>query len=73
MKDPYGEDELFRVLKEMISLEDDLETLKHSLALKSDFNLDDCFKLFDPQSTSSISSLRQLEETYLHYQIYPSR
>ena len=43
----YEEDEFADNLKEQISLERDLESAKQSLAMRSDFNLDDLFMIFD--------------------------
>eukprot|EP00349_Pseudokeronopsis_sp_Brazil_P007089 CAMPEP_0202967076 /NCGR_PEP_ID=MMETSP1396-20130829/11820_1 /ASSEMBLY_ACC=CAM_ASM_000872 /TAXON_ID= /ORGANISM="Pseudokeronopsis sp., Strain Brazil" /LENGTH=63 /DNA_ID=CAMNT_0049691735 /DNA_START=1060 /DNA_END=1251 /DNA_ORIENTATION=+ len=43
----FEEDELARVIKEFIGMDKDLESLKQMLSLKSDFNLEDCSKIFD--------------------------
>lgn len=46
---PYGEEkELVHVLKDLMNIETDLENAKCDLAVKSDFNLVDCFRIFDP-------------------------
>lgn len=42
------------------------------LALKSDFNLDDCFKVFDIDERGNIN-LRELEEAYNILGLYPQR
>ena len=45
---PYGEEwELVHVLKDLMNLETDLENAKCDLSLKPDFNLVDCFWIFD--------------------------
>jgi len=44
---PYEEDELCRSLKEYISIEKDIENSKSILALKTDFNLQEAYKIFD--------------------------
>ena len=43
----YEEDHLIYALKDQIRIEGDLETAKHNIALKHDFNLYDAFRLFD--------------------------
>ncbi len=49
------EDELVTSLRDFISLERELESNKTSLALKSDFNLTDAFKIFDRDYRGSIT------------------
>jgi Ca2+-binding EF-hand superfamily protein len=49
------EDELIRSLKEQISLERELESAKIAVVQKPDFNLYDCFRLFDLDSNGYIS------------------
>jgi Ca2+-binding EF-hand superfamily protein len=51
----HEEDQLVNSLREMIQLERELESNKTSLALKSDFNLTDAFKIFDRDYRGSIS------------------
>jgi len=41
------EDELIQGLRDMIRIENEIEAEKTHLALKSDFNLQDAFKIFD--------------------------
>jgi len=44
----YGEEkDLVYVLKDIMNLETDLENSKSELTLKPDFNLVDCFRIFD--------------------------
>lgn len=43
----HDEDELVHSLKELVNLEQELESAKINLALKSDFNLIDAFDIFD--------------------------
>jgi len=45
---PYEEEEFVEAMKELISLEHELEISKQNLALRTDFNLYDAFKIFDP-------------------------
>lgn len=51
----HEENELVNSLRDMIMLERELESNKVSLALKSDFNLTDAFKIFDRDFRGSIS------------------
>lgn len=66
----YEEDELARALKEFISIDKDLESLKQMLSLKTDFNLEDCQRIFDIEQKGFIS-MRQLEEAYNLMKLYP--
>ena len=47
--------DLAQCLKQLVFIERDLESIKIDLALKSDFNLGDCFKLFDGCNKGQIS------------------
>jgi Ca2+-binding EF-hand superfamily protein len=49
------EDELVHSLRDIIQLERELESNKTSLALKSDFNLTDAFKIFDQSYRGSVT------------------
>ena len=53
MLDGKETENLIRELKEIIYAERLVESSKIELALKSDFNLLDCFRLFDVQSRGS--------------------
>ena len=53
--EPYEEDELSRVLKEMIQVDKDLESAKQMLALKTDFNIEDCYRVFDVNTKGFIT------------------
>jgi hypothetical protein len=66
----YEEDEIARVLKEFISIDKDLEGIKQVLSLKTDFNLEDSYKLFDIENKGTIN-FRELEEAYNHFSLYP--
>lgn len=70
--EPYEEDELSRALKEMINIDKDLESTKQMLSLKTDFNIEDCYRIFDVDAKGYIS-LRELEEGYNLYKIYPQK
>ena len=67
----FEADELTRVLKEFISIDKDLEGLKQMLSLKTDFNLEDCSKIFGMDKLGVIT-LKQLEETYNTFKLYPN-
>jgi hypothetical protein len=44
----YGEEkEIVYILKDLMNLENDLENVKAELSMKPDFNLVDCFRIFD--------------------------
>jgi Ca2+-binding EF-hand superfamily protein len=49
------EDELVTSLRDFIQLERELESNKVSLALKTDFNLTDAFKIFDQRYLGNIT------------------
>lgn len=63
---PYEEDEIARALKEFISIDKDLEAVKQILSLKTDFNLEDSYKIFDVEAKGDIN-LRELEEGFNLY------
>jgi hypothetical protein len=54
--DRMEQNEFAAVLKEIVFLERDVESAKIDLALKSDFNLLDAFRMFDMKAFSYISS-----------------
>ena len=68
----YEEDELSRVIKEFISIDKDLESIKQMLSLKTDFNLEDCYKLFDNDEKGYIT-FREIVETYSLFSLYPKK
>lgn len=47
----FEEDEMARAIYEMMMAETDLEILKRQLALASDFNVEDCWRMFDLSNT----------------------
>jgi Ca2+-binding EF-hand superfamily protein len=48
--------------------------MKQILSLKTDFNLIDCYKVFAVNAPSAEGlTLRQVEETYNFFHIYPPR
>ena len=71
-QEPYLNSDIARVLKEIINIDRDIESIKQMLSLKTDFNLEDCFRLFDVRDHSSLN-LRAVEETFTFFQIYPRR
>jgi len=68
----YEEDELARALKEFISMDKDLEGVKQILSLKTDFNLEDSYKIFDIEGKGSIN-LREIEEGLHSMGLFPRR
>ena len=68
----HEEDELVRGLREMISLEREIETSKTSLTLKSDFNLVDAFKIFDINYRGAVGST-ELREGLSAIGVYPTQ
>lgn len=68
--EPYEEDELATALKEFIAIDKDLESAKQMLSLKTDFNLEDCYRIFDIDGKGYLS-IRELEEGYNLFKIYP--
>ena len=67
----YEEDALARGLYEMMMAETDLEIMKRQLGMESDFNVSDCFKMFDLQMTGEITR-RQFEEVFNLLKLYPT-
>ena len=57
------EPNLARALHEILRAEQDLETMKQSLSLKPDFNIADCYTIFDTQCQGFITRL-QFEEVF---------
>ncbi len=50
----YEENEFAESMKEIISLERELENCKQTLSMRHDFNLYDAFKIFDPNNVGHI-------------------
>lgn len=67
----YEEDALARGLYEIMMAETDLEIMKRQLGMESDFNVSDCFKMFDLQMTGEITR-RQFEEVFNLLKLYPT-
>jgi len=63
---------LLKVLREMVYLEREVEVAKEDLALKSDFNLFDAFRLFDKEGAGTISA-GEVELGLNDLGIYPSK
>ena len=49
------EDHIFHVLLKQLALEKTVERIKVELSLKTDFNLIDAFRMFDPDGTGAAS------------------
>ena len=68
-----SEEDLFvDSLRELISLDKDLERAKQSLALKSDFTLQDAFNVFDFRDTG-IVNLDDIIEAFELFHVFPTR
>jgi len=67
----HDEDELVHNLKELCNLEQELESAKIQLALKSDFNISDAFGVFDVPRYGTISSY-ELQSGLNAIGIYPT-
>jgi len=67
----FQEEELARGLYEMMMAETDLETMKRQLALESDFNIQDCYRMFDLSDTGQITR-RQFEEVFNLLKLFPT-
>ena len=67
----HEEDELVRSLRETITLEREIESSKTSLALKSDFNLQDAFRIFDQDFRGWIS-IADLRDGLSAIGVYPT-
>ncbi len=63
---------LLKVLREMVYLEREVEVAKEDLALKSDFNLFDAFRVFDKEGAGTISA-GEVELGLNDLGIYPSK
>jgi len=51
---PFEEVEFVDAIKELISLEHELEIAKQEVSMRKDFNLFDTFKIFDPTNYGSL-------------------
>ena len=67
----FEEEELARAMYEMMMAETDLEIMKRQLAMESDFNLPDAFKMFDLDHSGEITR-RQFEEVFNLLKLYPT-
>ena len=66
------EEQLARTLKNQIELDQDIENLRDELALKSDFNLLDAFKVFDVYGKGYITT-SEFEDGLRQFDVYPHR
>jgi Ca2+-binding EF-hand superfamily protein len=64
--------ELVSAFKEQIDLARDLDSAKNDLALRSDFNLDDAFRMFDLEDKGYVS-IAEFEETLESFHLPPLR
>jgi Ca2+-binding EF-hand superfamily protein len=67
----YDEDQLVHALKDLCNLEQELETAKIQLAMKSDFNISDSFGIFDTNRNGQVSTY-ELQSGLNAIGIYPT-
>lgn len=67
----FEEEEVARALYEVMMAETDLELMKRQLALESDFNVMDAFRMFDCQETGMITRM-QFEEVFNLLKLFPT-
>jgi len=60
------------ILKELINLEREVEFAKQDLALRSDYNLLDAFRLFDKKG-KGIITVKEFENVFCEFDLYPSK
>lgn len=65
------EDQLISGLKEVVNVERELETAKTTLAMKSDFNMYDTFRIFDQNNNGWISAF-ELRDGFNAMGVYPT-
>jgi len=65
------EPNLAKSFNEMIRAEQNLEQLKQQMSLRTDFNIKDCYAIFDLQNVGLVSKF-QFEEVYTLFKLYPS-
>jgi len=72
IKDANPLSSLMFVFKELINLEREVEFAKQDLALRSDFNLMDSFRLFDKKGKGLIT-VREFENVFHEFDLYPAK
>lgn len=65
----FEEDELAQSLKELIDLENKLESAKEALSFRPDFTLHDAFRIFDMSRFSRIGSV-DIKEAYASFGVF---
>lgn len=65
----YEEDELAESFKELIDLENRLESAKESLALRPDFTIHDAFRIFDFSNLARVGAV-DIKEAFSEFSIY---
>jgi len=63
---------LIIILKELINLEREVEFAKQDLALRSDYNLMDAFRLFDRKG-KGIITVKEFENVFQEFDLYPAK
>ena len=71
-KDKDINEQLIRFFREFINLEKEVELTKQDLALRTDFNLFDAFRLFD-QKGRGLISVNEIEQGFQSLEIYPNK
>lgn len=71
-KDKDVNEQLVRFFREFINLEKEVESTKQDLALRTDFNLFDAFRLFD-QKGRGLISVSEIEQGFQDLEIYPNK
>lgn len=72
LKDTDPLTSLMFIFKEFISLEREVEFAKQDLALRSDFNLMDSFRLFDKKGKGQIT-VKEVEKVFNEFDLYPAK
>ena len=65
-------EQLIRFFREFINLEKESELTKQDLALRTDFNLFDAYRLFD-QKGRGLISVNEIEQGFQSLEIYPNK
>eukprot|EP00331_Platyophrya_macrostoma_P021349 CAMPEP_0176446816 /NCGR_PEP_ID=MMETSP0127-20121128/24576_1 /TAXON_ID=938130 /ORGANISM="Platyophrya macrostoma, Strain WH" /LENGTH=546 /DNA_ID=CAMNT_0017832973 /DNA_START=42 /DNA_END=1682 /DNA_ORIENTATION=- len=71
-KDKDINEQLIRFFREFINLEKEVELTKQDLALRTDFNLFDAYRLFD-QKGRGLISVNEIEQGFQDLEIYPNK
>ena len=64
--------EIIKVFREIISLEREIELAKQNLALRTDYNVFDTFRLFDKKGKGMIS-IAEIQQAFNELKIFPNK